>query len=183
MEDNYDSEVTPMIQSDPSLNLSPTKQNNFVNNRKQNSNNKLFTSFLILFLVFIFISIVAVPILQIVLGSLYINECPIDHRIPIYLIVAGGATLILFITLAMKIIMEKSSLWIIPHGLPVLFCLGWFITGSVWIFHAKSKVQHYRPDVSSTYCQYSVFNCAFGTLFISYGFLFASVWNNNNTSK
>lgn len=49
---------------------------------------------------FIFVTImclafIALPVTEIVIGSLNINQCPIDPRIPIYLIVAGIAVLIL----------------------------------------------------------------------------------------
>ncbi|CAF3826277.1 unnamed protein product, partial [Rotaria sordida] len=74
---------------------------------------------------------------------------------------------------------EKSTFWSILQILSGIFCLAWFITGSVWIFRAKGKVQYYYPYYESTYCDYTLFNFAFGTLFINYGLLFGHVCNNS----
>lgn len=45
--------------------------------------------------------VIAVPIAQIIFGSLYIKQCPVEPRIPIYLIVAGTS---MFVFLAAAII-------------------------------------------------------------------------------
>jgi hypothetical protein len=48
-----------------------------------------FVIFVTIFSVFI-----ALPIIEIVIGSIYQNECSMNHYIPIYLIVAGLITII-----------------------------------------------------------------------------------------
>ncbi|CAF5026822.1 unnamed protein product [Rotaria sp. Silwood1] len=83
------------------------------------------------------------PITQVIIGSLYLNSCPVDDRIPKYLIIAGVGKLICF---AFAIIKETVS-----------------------IICAKKRVQYSNPYDTLTYCEYLVITCVTVTLFFSYG--------------
>ena len=61
------------------------------------SQGKLLTFCFLLALIAIIFFVFSLPITQIVIGSLYINQCPVNNLIPIHLIVTGVSTLILFI--------------------------------------------------------------------------------------
>lgn len=58
---------------------------------------------------------------------------------------------------------------------------GFLFQGSVWTFRARGNVQYDYPDHPENYCYYTVFQCAFVTLFISYGFLAATICSSRKT--
>ncbi|CAF1203159.1 unnamed protein product [Rotaria sordida] len=180
----YDIEKVPTIQQSDTAHYVPsTKIGRGVQYVRRNSKNAFITAFVFIALFALLALIFAVPIVQVYIGFTYKNSCPINHLIPIYLIIAGFVTLALLIISGIKLCFEESLFWSILQFLFGLVCLGWFITGSVWIFRAKGKVQYYYPYYESTFCDYTLFNCAFGTLFISYGFLFGLVCNNDGNKK
>ena len=55
------------------------------------------------FVLLALILFLGIPVVQIVIGSLYKNECPVNPRIPIYLIVTGVATLTLIPTVILAV--------------------------------------------------------------------------------
>lgn len=58
---------------------------------------RLLTYCFLLGFIGIILAVCSLPITQIVIGSLYINQCPVDNFIPIHLLITGLATLILLI--------------------------------------------------------------------------------------
>ncbi|CAF1317299.1 unnamed protein product [Rotaria sordida] len=172
-----------MPQSDTTSYVPSTKIGRVVQYVKRNSKNAFIIVLVFIVLFALLALIFAVPIAQVIIGFSHKNSCPINHLIPIYLIVAGFATLVLLIITCIKFFYEKSTFWSILQILSGIFCLAWFITGSVWIFRAKGKVQYYYPYYESTYCDYTLFNFAFGTLFINYGLLFGHVCNNSESKR
>ncbi|CAF1099977.1 unnamed protein product [Rotaria sordida] len=123
----------------------------------------------------LFLCVLTLPIIQIVMGSLYMHSCPMNPHLPIYLISAGVAILILIITYTIEVPTDKSRLWTIIKIVVAILCLTCFITGSVWIFRDKGIVQYHNPKYSSTYCEYLLFSTAYGTMFVNYSLFFGAV--------
>ncbi|CAF1404751.1 unnamed protein product [Adineta ricciae] len=70
------------------------------------------------------------------------SQCPIQTKIPIWLIVYGAFGVF-------------TSVFTI-------------ITGSVWVFKVKSSVQFTDPTILNTYCEKHTFNFAFGLILFMY---------------
>lgn len=74
------------------------------------------------FVLLAFILFLGIPVVQIVIGSLYKNECPVNPRIPIYLIVTGVAsltlipTVILAVRLIHNLLILSNSLRFVGYG-------------------------------------------------------------------
>ncbi|CAF1545742.1 unnamed protein product [Didymodactylos carnosus] len=98
----------------------------------------------------------ALPCTMLALGIKYRDECPIEHKIPLYLIVHGSIALIhivlgismFFTVLASNIIRYIQHL--ISQTLS-LFIFIWLIIGSVWLFSVKSKVQYNQKIIYNIY--------------------------------
>jgi fucose 4-O-acetylase-like acetyltransferase len=129
---------------------------------------------------------------QLYIGLRHKNECPINWRIPHYLIIAGAVGLV---GIALSIIQSLLQLYIKkvmsedpdtkPKGLIGccvascgvcgigstsiiinLFLLGWGIAGCVWVFGVYNKVQYERPT-KANYCYMTLYRFAFWILVIS----------------
>ncbi|CAJ1083382.1 transmembrane protein 272-like [Xyrichtys novacula] len=103
-----------------------------------------------------------VMVAAVALGTLYLDQCPIQPYIPIYLIVFGvSSVLCLCLTYARKSTGENSCCSMLISSclsLMVIFKLGWFIAGSCWIYPI------YPPSYSSgtsQYCQKTTYQFAF----------------------
>lgn len=83
--------------SDP---LIPQKDSSI---KQRLTNGKLVTFSFLLMLIVVIACVFALPITQIVLGSLYINQCPINNLIPIHLIITGVSTLLLFTVVIIQV--------------------------------------------------------------------------------
>ncbi|RNA21397.1 hypothetical protein BpHYR1_026871, partial [Brachionus plicatilis] len=123
------------------------------------------------------------PIAMIVIGTLYLGECPINFLIPIWLIVAGSSNILADIMAAFLVIyllfrtfrrrsFAEKLLFIFFIMLPFLvvevFNIAWFFTGNAWIYPIHSQVQSENSLNTSTYCNQTVFNFSFWTLNIVY---------------
>ncbi|KAM5138274.1 transmembrane protein 272-like [Mantella aurantiaca] len=98
---------------------------------------------------------------MIVIGSLYIDKCPVEPKIPLYLIVAGAVYLAGFILLPLKMVSVK-----LIFCLEFIFCLFsfcWFTAGSIWVFGI------YQDDHRD--CEDLVYQFTFGVLILEYIFL------------
>jgi len=84
-------------------NPSLVKKQNFLKRMKQSAGNTLIFTCLVLLLLLIIIALVAMPISQIILGSLYKNSCPMNDHIPVYLILAGIGSLIFQILIIFEV--------------------------------------------------------------------------------
>uniref|UniRef100_A0A672GGQ0 Uncharacterized protein n=1 Tax=Salarias fasciatus TaxID=181472 RepID=A0A672GGQ0_SALFA len=108
-------------------------------------------------------------------GSVYLLECPINHYIPIYLIVVGVFSLVLiWVTLCSGrpegegLPTTWNRVYQFCHLLTFLFFLCWFITGNVWIYSI------YQPDYNKNttnidqYCDKTLYLFAFWTTNLAY---------------
>ncbi|KAM8939266.1 transmembrane protein 272-like [Pelodytes ibericus] len=103
----------------------------------------------------------ALSIAMIIIGSMHVDNCPIEPKIPIYLIVAGVFHLLAFALSPLKLVAEKLAYAI--EGVLGLFSFCWFIAGSVWVFRVYQK--------NPRHCNDMVYKFAFGILIFEYIFL------------
>lgn len=123
--------------------------------------------------------LLAVPIAMIVVGALNLDDCPVEHYIPIWLIVSGCVVAFLQIVYIIKasidihLFKDKSSpvskLYSLFNTLLILFSLGWFIAGNVWVF------SHYPPNVdepsNAEFCEAGVYYFSFALIIVAYAWL------------
>ncbi|KAJ7996158.1 hypothetical protein DPEC_G00234160 [Dallia pectoralis] len=116
------------------------------------------------------------PIAQIVLGVLFLDKCPQQHYIPIYLVVSGAFTLTLSVLSCLPCTKqpedgEQSALstfcttW---NSLVSMFLFCWFIAGNVWIYSI------YPPNYNDAvlpYCDKTLYLFAFWTTTLVYIFI------------
>ncbi|XP_078518268.1 transmembrane protein 272-like [Lissotriton helveticus] len=76
---------------------------------------------------------IALSIAEIVIGSVYLQQCPAQRFIPIYLIV-NGVTVIVMSLLSIVAGLRPNKLVYAILALLSLFWFAWLITGSVWTF-------------------------------------------------
>ena len=114
------------------------------------------------------------------MGATNQSTCPIESRIPIYLIVLGSVNLIsLCFSLIACVIhhcgqdgnmmgfycVHSSAVIIILFQ---LFNFIWMIIGSVWIFQIFNDVQYTYPSQTTTFCQGNVYQFAVVSLIFQY---------------
>ncbi|XP_077312539.1 transmembrane protein 272-like [Lithobates pipiens] len=98
---------------------------------------------------------------MIIIGSMHVYNCPVEPKIPIYLIVAGVFHLLAFALIPLKLVAEKVAYGI--ESVLGLFSFAWFIAGSVWVF----RIYQDNPRR----CNDLVYKFAFGILIFEYIFL------------
>ncbi|CAD5120257.1 unnamed protein product [Dimorphilus gyrociliatus] len=125
----------------------------------------------------------AVPVAMITVGVKFLHECPIEPKVPIYLLVAGCFGLLKLLSLLWRqvrsrryeqldematpgngdgMIMSKSSKF--SEAVLSIFLLIWFGFGNYWIFRVwkPNFIQAlHRP---SDWCHPTVYMFAFGTI-------------------
>ncbi|XP_020278421.1 uncharacterized protein LOC109852048 [Pseudomyrmex gracilis] len=108
---------------------------------------------------------IVVPICMIVIGGLYLYDCPQGEYIPVYLLVGGGFGVFKqLLTVSAKVRqrpeerdeerMRQSPTQILIN----CFMLGWFIIGSLWVY--KEYEPNYDPALGK-YCNKTLYLFAF----------------------
>ncbi|XP_072232810.1 transmembrane protein 272-like isoform X2 [Leuresthes tenuis] len=110
------------------------------------------------------------PIAQISIGAVYLNDCPRQHYIPIYLIVTGVFSLALscFPTAQKSddgTINRPCATW---NSLISSFLFCWFITGNVWIYSIYEPNYNKNTTNVDPYCNKSLYLFAFWTTTLGY---------------
>jgi hypothetical protein len=122
----------------------------------------------------------AFHVLQIFVGVINIEKCPIQSMIPIWLIVMGVGSLILsFIRIIFNVIVlvkkcksleaeRKRSLlnWFICFS--TLFLFVWFIFGNLLVYSKWNKVKYDINDLTNNYCDKLTYLIAFWSLNIPF---------------
>ncbi|XP_063059418.1 transmembrane protein 272-like [Engraulis encrasicolus] len=111
--------------------------------------------------------VIAIPIAEVVIGSLYLKSCPVQKFIPIYLVVMGAFTLSLTLLSCLPCTQEPedgsqtalSSVCTAWNSIVSLFLFCWFIAGNVWIY-SKYQPNYVNPDASD-YCHKTLYLFAF----------------------
>ncbi|XP_067325548.1 transmembrane protein 272-like [Anolis sagrei] len=106
------------------------------------------------------------PITGIVLGALYLDQCPRQPLVPIYLLVLSAVSLLLLL-LGCVSCKEGGSDWprALAHHLRVtclLFLSAWFIAGSVWVYSIYPPDFEAKGPHGRAFCQRTLFLFAFG---------------------
>ncbi|XP_065104601.1 transmembrane protein 272-like [Paramisgurnus dabryanus] len=111
----------------------------------------------------------AIPIAQIAIGSVYLNDCPKQNYIPIYVLVCGVFGVVLSLLACQgegghSTLSLLCSLW---NALVCTFLFCWLISGSVWIYSI------YPPNYNQTmtgdlYCNKTLYLFAFWTTTVGY---------------
>lgn len=112
-----------------------------------------------------------VPICMLVVGSVYVNDCPAQRYIPVYLIV-GGAFGLIKQMLSLKIgslrsrqadlEVPDSSLNASIRSLITSFLICWFITGCYWVYGAYEP--NFKDPSSLNFCNYTLYAFSFWLL-------------------
>lgn len=116
---------------------------------------------------------VVLPIAMLIVGAIYLNDCPVQKYIPIYMLVGGifgvGKLLIDIYTRCIKIRDAKRNTTTerrrevgAVDGVVSCFVVAWFIAGCVWIYGAYVP-DFARPD-SPNYCHKGLYYFAFGVV-------------------
>jgi succinate dehydrogenase hydrophobic anchor subunit len=121
-------------------------------------------------------------VLQLIIGLKYEDKCPVNKRIPHYLVVAGAvgltlsglslAQIMLRICDVFKSDASASITKRLVRGISIvvfllnIFIFAWFIAGCVWVFGAWNKVQYKRPN-RTNYCSSTLYRFAFWLLLLS----------------
>ncbi|XP_060768865.1 transmembrane protein 272-like isoform X2 [Neoarius graeffei] len=115
---------------------------------------------------------IALPVAQLVIGVLYLEECPCQPLIPIYLLVSGVFAIMLVMLSCLPCTQEGengggaiSTLCTTWNSLVTLFLFCWFIAGNVWIYsiYEPSYDQH-----TVQYCAKTLYLFAFWTVTLVY---------------
>ncbi|XP_040039096.1 transmembrane protein 272 [Gasterosteus aculeatus] len=119
----------------------------------------------------------AFSIAQIAIGAVYLEDCPLQHYIPIYLIVLGIFGLALAVLSCLPCTQscedEASSTplslvctaW---NSLMSLFLFCWFIAGNVWIYSIYEPNYIKNSTSAEPYCDKTLYLFAFWTTNLSY---------------
>ncbi|XP_040925828.1 transmembrane protein 272-like [Betta splendens] len=119
------------------------------------------------------------PVAYIVIGSLYLNECPRQHYIPIYLIASGGLTLLNVLLSCIPCTQRDEDdndagntpliiLCTTWNSLTSLFLFCWFIAGNVWIYSIYQPNYTKNSTSPELYCNKTLYMFAFWTTTVGY---------------
>ncbi|CAF0955341.1 unnamed protein product [Adineta steineri] len=119
-------------------------------------------------------------LITLVVGASNISACPIEHRIPIYLIVSSVVNLVsIFFTIVACILHRKEKddniigfFCVISSAIIIiilqLFIFIWLILGTVWLFSIFNQVE-YDPQLNSTnYCQSALYKYTMISIILQY---------------
>ncbi|CAF3357879.1 unnamed protein product [Rotaria sp. Silwood1] len=123
-----------------------------------------------------------IPLIQLIIGAYYKGDCPIDQRIPTYMIVSGvcglaltGIAILLSITFmcfvsdstALNVLASCSlCISILATIIISIFLFIWFILGCVWVFSIRNEVQ-FDNRLKSNYCEPVLYKATFALLIIT----------------
>ncbi|CAF1230507.1 unnamed protein product [Adineta ricciae] len=119
----------------------------------------------------------SIAIASFVVGILYINNCPIQPYIPIYLLVQGAVglyiliihlTAIVYILYINRYKYQFIGTIAFLTAFLFLFQFAWFIAGNIWVFGAVQRVQFTNPANTTSYCNGTVYRSAFWLIIAAY---------------
>ncbi|XP_045179484.2 transmembrane protein 272-like [Mercenaria mercenaria] len=134
---------------------------------------------IIIIVVLLVLSIFGLNIAKIVMGAAYVNDCPVEKLIPIYLIVSGCSSVLMGGLSNLKKkdddieedgIKGKCNVLTIIGTIGLLFNFVWLICGSVWVFGNYSDVID-GCGVSNDCCDTSLIKFALAVTIIDWIFI------------
>ncbi|UJR18074.1 hypothetical protein I4U23_004974 [Adineta vaga] len=144
----------------------------------------IYTSITIVLIILPLLS--ALPLASMIVGITRIKQCPIQPKIPMYMIVFGAVGFALCVVIISVILSrvfccyksrdtarcEGTTLWTCSGAIPLLLLFfAWFIVGCVWVFNVRGQVQFDNPD-QPDYCHKSLYNFAYCLLIAQYNVIF-----------
>ncbi|KAM3591308.1 uncharacterized protein V6R79_026439 [Siganus canaliculatus] len=111
----------------------------------------------------------ALSVAEITVGALYLDECPREPYIPIYLMVLGIFDLTDLLFYARK--PEDNSACKIFQIVFSLAHVSWFIAGNVWIYSIYQPNYNKDPASTDLYCNKNLYLFAFWITTLVYIFL------------
>lgn len=118
-------------------------------------------------------------LITLVIGGTNLSACPIEPRVPIYLVVSGTINLIsITFTIVASVIHIKEKddniigfFYVTSSAIIIiifqLFNFIWLILGTVWIFSVFNEVQ-YTTMSEKTYCQQKVYQYTLVSIILQY---------------
>ncbi|XP_075968409.1 transmembrane protein 272-like [Anarhichas minor] len=117
-----------------------------------------------------------IPVAQIIIGAIHLDDCPRQHYIPIYLIVAGVFGLVLAALSCQPsastpedgtpdLLSRVCTTW---NSLTSLFLFCWFIAGNVWIYSIYQPNYIKNATSADPYCDRTLYLFAFWTTTLVY---------------
>lgn len=112
------------------------------------------------------------PIAQIAIGAVHLDDCPRQHYIPIYLIVVGVFGLVLSLLSCLPCAKKSedpiSRLCTAWNSLVSFFLFCWFIAGNVWIYSIYQPNYNKNTTSVDAYCDRTLYLFAFWTTTLVY---------------
>ncbi|XP_069563638.1 transmembrane protein 272 [Brachyistius frenatus] len=110
-----------------------------------------------------------IPIAQIAVGAVHLDDCPRQPYIPIYLIVAGVFSMFLTVLSCLPCTREHEDGTTNPlnrictawNSLTSFFLFCWFITGNVWIYSIYEPNYNKNTTNVEPYCDKTLYLFAF----------------------
>ncbi|XP_068612046.1 transmembrane protein 272 [Brachionichthys hirsutus] len=120
-----------------------------------------------------------IPIAQIAIGAVHLQDCPRQPLIPVYLIVMGTFSLVLTLLSCLPCAREQddgtsnplSRVCITWNSLVSVFVFCWFIAGNVWIYSIYKPSFVKNATAPELYCDKTLYLFAFWTSTLVYVFL------------
>nr|KAG5706287.1 hypothetical protein BaRGS_026069 [Batillaria attramentaria] len=124
---------------------------------------------------------IMLPITMVSLGVKFLDECPLEPRVPVYLLV-GGCVLMLKLTLSLWRALQRrrqdnadviydegdvgaglsSRTYRVMNVLLTLFLVGWHVAGSYWLFSIWKPRFSPLLHVPSEYCERTLYMFSVG---------------------
>lgn len=127
---------------------------------------------------------IVIPVCMIVIGSVYLYDCPAEPCIPIFLIVGGSFSVLKYLigvtTRVRRTDQENNQDPPKPHPAQYVincFLCAWFITGCVWVYRiyqpifTESEKLNKDGTPNEEYCNKTVYTFAFWLITAAYIFL------------
>uniref|UniRef100_UPI0037E79302 transmembrane protein 272-like n=1 Tax=Semicossyphus pulcher TaxID=241346 RepID=UPI0037E79302 len=116
------------------------------------------------------------PIAQIAIGVVHLDNCPRQHYIPIYLIVVGVFGLVLAVLSCLPCAQEPTDGTTNPlsrvctawNSITSFFLFCWFIAGNVWIYSIYQPNYNKNSTDTDPYCDKTLYLFAFWTTTLVY---------------
>ncbi len=119
----------------------------------------------------------SIAVVSFVFGIQYLHDCPIQPRIPIYLLLQGAVGLlitvihllaIVYILYIIKFKYQFISTIAIFTAFLGLFLFAWFLAGNIWTFSVFKRVQFIDQTNTNSYCNGNLYHAAFWLLIVQY---------------
>ncbi|XP_067412923.1 transmembrane protein 272-like [Emydura macquarii macquarii] len=111
------------------------------------------------------------PIASIVIGALYLGQCPRQYLVPYYLLVGGSASLLFLLLTCLPCGDGTAPTQLSPgargwRAAFLLFLFSWFIAGNVWVYSIYPP--NYGDPKALDFCNRLLYLFAFWTITLVY---------------